>query len=176
MDFSFLFSISIESLGAHKLRTFLTMLGVIIGVAAVIAMLSIGEGAKREALEQIEILGINNVIINAKVPEEDPASGISLQRSPGLCLADGENISEFSELVANVVPQRFEQITAISYRGAEAPVRVVSTTPEFVFSSSIGVEYGRFITELEMDHFSQICVLGSKSNRALFAFADPNGE
>ncbi len=176
MDFSFLFSISIESLGAHKLRTFLTMLGVIIGVAAVIAMLSIGEGAKREALEQIEILGINNVIINAKVPEEDPASGISLQRSPGLCLADGENISEFSELVANVVPQRFEQITAISYRGAEAPVRVVSTTPEFVFSSSIGVEYGRFITELDLTDFSQICVLGSKAKRALFAFDDPIGE
>jgi putative ABC transport system permease protein len=176
MDFSFLFSISIESLGAHKLRTFLTMLGVIIGVAAVIAMLSIGEGAKQEALEQIEILGINNVIITARVPDEDPASGVSLQRSPGLSLADGENISEFSELVANVVPQRFEPITAISYRGAEAPVRIVSTTPEFVFSSSIGVEYGRFITELDMTDFSQICVLGSKAKRALFVFDDPIGK
>ncbi len=176
MDFSFLFSISIESLGAHKLRTFLTMLGVIIGVAAVIAMLSIGEGAKQEALEQIEILGINNVIITARVPDEDPASGVSLQRSPGLRLADGENISEFTDLVANVVPQRFEPITAISYRGAEAPVRIVSTTPEFVFSSSIGVEYGRFITELDMTDFSQVCVLGSKAKRSLFVFDDPIGK
>ncbi len=176
MDSGFLFSISFESLGAHKLRTFLTMLGVIIGVAAVIAMLSIGEGAKQEALEQIEILGINNVIINAKVPDEDPASGVSLQRSPGLNLADARNIGKFSELVANVVPQRFEQITAVGYRGTEAPVRVVSTTPEFIYSSSIGVEYGRFITDFDMKDFDQICVLGSKAKRALFAFDDPIGK
>jgi len=176
MDHRFLYRMSFDSLGAHKLRTFLTMLGVIIGVAAVIAMLSIGEGAKQEALEQISILGINNVIVNAKIPKEDPTSGIALQRSPGLTLDDGKNIAEHSEFVANVIPQRFEPINTISYRGNDAAVRVVATIPEFTLSSSIEVERGRFITELDSKDFSQVCVLGSKAKRSLFAFDDPIGE
>ena len=176
MDTNFLLRISFESLGTHKLRTFLTMLGVIIGVAAVIAMLSIGEGAKREALEQISILGINNVIVSAKVPEEQRGSDVSLQRSPGLSLADGENILEFSELVANVVPQRYEPIKTISYRSNEAAVRVVATVPKFVYSSSIDVDNGRFISNIDIRDFSQVCVLGAKAKRSLFAFDDPIGK
>jgi putative ABC transport system permease protein len=152
------------------------MLGVIIGVAAVIAMLSIGEGAKQEALEQISVLGINNVIVNAKVPEEIPGSDVSLQRSPGLSLADGDNILEFSELVANVVPQRFEPIQTIFYRSSEAAVRVVATTPDFIYSSSIEVDYGRFITPMDVSDFSQVCVLGAKAKRSMFAFDDPIGK
>nr|MBN2277968.1 ABC transporter permease [candidate division Zixibacteria bacterium] len=176
MESSFLFRISFESLGIHKLRTFLTMLGVIIGVAAVVAMLSIGEGAKQEAMEQISILGINNVIINAKAPKTDGSSDVGLQRSPGLSLEDGDNISRFSELVKNVVPQRYEMIKKISYFSSEAAVRVVATIPLFIYSSSIEVEYGRFISDLDMQDFSQVCVLGSKAKRELFAFDDPIGQ
>ncbi|MBN2226947.1 MAG: ABC transporter permease [candidate division Zixibacteria bacterium] len=176
MESSFLFQESFEALGNHKLRTFLTMLGVIIGVAAVVAMLSIGEGAKQEALEQISILGINNVIVNAKVPQMPDGSDVGLQRSPGLSLADADNLLEFEDLIANVVPQRYEPISAIFYQGNEAAVRVVSTTPDFIYSSSIEVEYGRFITEMDIDEFSQVCVLGAKAKRELFAFADPIGE
>ncbi|UCD17083.1 MAG: ABC transporter permease [Candidatus Zixiibacteriota bacterium] len=176
METSFLYRISFESLTAHKLRTFLTMLGVIIGVAAVVAMLSIGEGAKQEALEQISILGINNVIVNAKVPQMINGSDVGLQRSPGLSLADGDNLREFPDLVENVVPQRFEPISTIFYHGNEAPVRVVATTPNFVYSSSIEVEEGRFVSELDIRDFSQVCVLGAKAKRALFAFDDPIGE
>jgi len=176
MDTNFLFRISFEALTAHKLRTFLTMLGVIIGVAAVVAMLSIGEGAKQEALEQISILGINNVIVNAQVPSQsENGADVAQQRSPGLSLADGENIARFDDLVKNVVPQRFEPILTVSYRSHEAPVRVVATTPNFMLSSSIEVEYGRFITPLDIDDFSQVCVLGAKAKRALFAFDDPIG-
>jgi putative ABC transport system permease protein len=175
MDYSFLFQISFESLSTHKLRTFLTMLGVIIGVAAVVAMLSIGEGAKQEALEQISILGINNVIVNARIPQEQAGSDFSLQRSPGLSLADGENIAEFKEMVSNVVPQRFEPIETISYRSSETPARVVATTPNFIYSSSIEVESGRFINDVDIRDFSQVCVLGAKAKKNLFAFDDPHG-
>ena len=66
MNYSRVLQISFDSLTAHRLRTFLTMLGVIFGVGAVVGMLSIGEGAKQEALKQIEILGINNIIVNNK--------------------------------------------------------------------------------------------------------------
>lgn len=173
MDYSRVFKVSLESLGAHKLRTFLTMLGVIIGVAAVVSMLSIGEGAKEEVLEQISILGINNIIVNARIPEETPSDERGLQRSPGLSLADGQNVGEFKDLVGNVVPQRYEPISTVYNGSQEAKVRVVSTIPEFIYSSSINVENGRFITESDNAQFRQVCVLGSKAKRQLFAFENP---
>ena len=175
MDYGRVFQISFDSLSAHKLRTFLTMLGVIMGVAAVVSMLSIGEGAKQEALEQISILGINNIIINARVPEETPGTSQALGLSPGLSLEDGRNIALFSQLVSNVVPQRFEPVSTISYGGNESAVRVVATVPSFIYSSSIDVEVGRFITPRDNDEFSQVCVLGSKAKRELFAFENPIG-
>ncbi|HOD67264.1 MAG TPA: ABC transporter permease [candidate division Zixibacteria bacterium] len=176
MNFHRIFQISFDSLAAHKLRTFLTMLGVIFGVGAVISMLSIGEGAKQEALQQISILGINNIIINAKVPEQGLSSDIGLTRSRGLTLEDGRNIAEFKALVANIVPQRFEPIATIYHGSAEASVRVVSTVPDYVKSSSVEVQTGRFIIDLDQAEFAQVCVLGAKAKRALFAFEDPIGQ
>jgi len=175
-DYRQILRLSFDSLSAHKLRSFLTMLGVIIGVAAVVSMLSIGEGAEEEILEQISILGINNIIVNAKVPEEAAESEEGLQRSKGLSLEDGENISAFDELVANVVPQRFEAVPTIYHASNEADVRVVSTFPDFILSSSIEVDYGRFILDSDIEHFSQVCVLGAKAKKALFAFTDPIGK
>ena len=176
MRYGRVFEISVDALTGHKLRTFLTMLGVIFGVGAVIGMLSIGEGAKQEALEQIEILGINNVIVKAKVPEESTGSDVGLARSPGLSMADAENIASFANLVANIVPQRFEPVTSVYNGSAEAPARVVATIPDYVYSSSIEVDYGRFITDQDMEDFSEVCVLGAKTKRALFAFENPIGQ
>ena len=157
------------------MRTSLTMLGVVFGVGAVISMLSIGEGAKRETLQQISILGINNIIINAIVPDQEGSSDQGLARSQGLSLLDGENIAAYSDLVVNVVAQRYEAFPKIYYGSQDAPVRVVATFPQFVESSSIEVEDGRFITAADIDAFSQVCVLGAKAKRALFAFENALG-
>lgn len=170
------FSISFDALIAHKLRSFLTMLGVIFGVGAVIAMLSIGEGAKQEVLEQISILGINNIIVKAKVPDESLSSDMGIARSPGLSLADRENINQFPELIGNTVPQRFESSSSIIYGSEEVNARVVATIPDYVYSSSVEVEKGRFITDIDNQTFSQVCVLGASTKRALFAFKDPLGK
>ena len=175
MNFKRMFQVSFDSLLTHRLRTFLTMLGVIFGVGAVIAMLSIGEGAKQEALEQISILGINNIIVNAKPPDESLSSDNGMARSPGLTLADADNVAQFSELVENVVPQRFEAVTTI-YNGSEqADVRVVATLPSYVYSSSVEVERGRYITNFDNESHSQVCVLGAIAKRRLFAFEEPIG-
>ncbi|MDF1544235.1 MAG: ABC transporter permease [bacterium] len=176
MNYNRVFEIAVDALTGHRLRTFLTMLGVIFGVGAVIGMLSIGEGAKQEALEQISILGINNVIIKAKIPDESTSSDIGMARSPGLSLADADNIARFSEIVDNIVPQRFEPIKTIYHGSNQAAVRVVSTIPEYMTSSSVEVDYGRFITRRDNDAFSQICVLGAKAKKSLFAFEDPIGQ
>jgi putative ABC transport system permease protein len=175
IDYGSIIGVAIDSLGSHKLRTALTMLGVIFGVAAVVAMLSIGEGAKREAMEQISVLGINNVIVRAEPPDRSGGSDDSFQRSPGLSLADGENIARYAELVGVVVPQRFETAASIYHGDKSAPVRVVATVPSFMTASSIEVESGRFITDRDMKDFSQICVLGAKAKRSLFAFENPLG-
>lgn len=175
-DYGQILRLSFDSLSAHKLRSFLTMLGVIIGVAAVVSMLSIGEGAEREILEQISILGINNIIINARVPEEAATSEEGLQRSLGLSLDDGANISQFRDLVANVVPQRFEAVPTVRHGTRTADVRVVATTPDFTYSSSIEVDNGRFIHPIDIETFAQVCVLGAKAKKALFAFGDPIGK
>ena len=158
------------------MRTSLTMLGVVFGVGAVISMLSIGEGAKRETLQQISILGINNIIINAIVPDQEGSSDQGLARSQGLSILDGENIAAYSDLVENVVAQRYEAFPKIYYGSQDAPVRVVATFPQFVESSSIEVEDGRFITATDIDAFSQVCVLGAKAKRALFAFENALGK
>ena len=176
MKYHRVWNISFDSLREHRLRTFLTMLGVIFGVGAVISMLSIGEGAKREAMEQIAILGINNIIVNAKPPTEDRTSDMGMSRSLGLSELDAENILAFPDLVKNVVPQRFEAITTIYNGSQEATARVVSTVPWYVLSSSIEVERGRFLVRSDLDDFSQVCVLGAKAKRALFAFEDPIGK
>ncbi|UCD62971.1 MAG: ABC transporter permease [Candidatus Zixiibacteriota bacterium] len=170
------FQISFDALVAHKLRTFLTMLGVIFGVGAVISMLSIGEGAKQEALQQISILGINNVIVNAKVPTEGLSSDRGLARSPGLSLDDAENIASFSEMILRVVPQRFEAVSTIFHGSEEAAVRVVATMPTYIYSSSIEVERGRFIDPSDDRSCAEVCVLGSKAKRRLFAFEDAIGK
>ncbi|MFQ5500240.1 MAG: ABC transporter permease [Candidatus Zixiibacteriota bacterium] len=175
MDYWRIIRIAFDSLTGHKLRTVLTMLGIIFGVGAVIAMLSIGEGAKREALEQISILGINNIIINARIPTESRSSDAGMARSPGLSLSDGENIAEFADYVENVVPQRFEAATTVYAQSEEALVRVVATVPQYVLSSSIEVQDGRFITESDLSTFAQVCVLGARARRGLFAFSNPIG-
>lgn len=176
MNYDRVLQVSLGALREHRMRTMLTMLGVIFGVGAVIAMLSIGEGAKQEAMEQISILGINNVIVNAKPPTEARSSDLGQARSPGLSLEDAENIGRFEHIVANVVPQRVESFTSIYNGSHEAAVRVLATTPNFIFSSSIEVEDGRFISAGDLDQFSQVCVLGAKAKRSLFAFEDPIGQ
>ncbi len=176
MDRGAILRVSVESLGVHKLRTLLTMLGVIFGVAAVVAMLSIGEGAKREALLQISILGVNNIIVRAVQPDPARGDAESFRRSPGLGLADGENIAGFTDFVAGVVPQRFEGAATVRRGSQEARVRVVATLPSYIRATSVNVASGRFLIDLDSRDYSQVCVLGAKAKRELFAFDDPLGK
>jgi len=175
MDPRSILRVSVESLGVHKLRTMLTMLGVIFGVAAVVSMLSIGEGAKCEALQQISILGVNNIIVRARTGDPASDDAETWRRSPGLSRADGENIARFSDLIERVVPQRFEAAGTVRHGSSEAPARIVATLPSYLYSSSIDVESGRFLAERDLVDHGQVCVLGAKTKRELFAFEAPIG-
>ena len=102
-------ALSIVGLTSHKLRTLLTMLGIIFGVAAVIAMLSIGEGAKQESLEQIRQMGISNIIVQHwDKSEEGQGDALNSDRnlSQGLNREDAEAIRSIFPLAEFVTPQR----------------------------------------------------------------------
>jgi len=121
-----------ENLLLHKLRSFLTMLGVVFGVGSVVAMLSVGEGAGREALEQIRKLGSNNIIVSSVKPTEEQTSGTS--RSPmsmyGLTYEDYLRMSESLEHVERTAPVKLlHQDARLGERTLE--VRVVGTSPDW---------------------------------------------
>ena len=107
MDFRELLRIGIKSLARHKLRTLLTMLGVIFGVAAVIAMMSIGEGARRQAIEQIRLLGTNNIRIRAVELLDESADEAVFRNSPGLNHNDATVLEQKLPTAAAVAALKF---------------------------------------------------------------------
>ncbi|MCJ7508923.1 MAG: ABC transporter permease [candidate division Zixibacteria bacterium] len=177
MRFRSTFSLSFDAIQAHKFRSFLTTLGVMFGVAAVIAMLSIGEGAKRDALEQIEMMGTSNIIIKAKKPPKTKTGESQLNLSEGLNLADAENIKHFSSLVENVVPQvSFKNVDDIQYKDRITKGTVIATTPEYKNLMHMKLVNGRFFTAQENEEAKQVCVLGYNMKKELFAFSNAIGK
>jgi putative ABC transport system permease protein len=175
MKYGEVLEIGLEGLRAHKLRSFLTMLGIIFGVAAVIAMLSIGEGARQEALEQIQMMGINNIIIYDQ-PTEDVEEGTGRTNlSLGLTLADARAIRETNPLVDEVVPQRDAELR-VRYGSEEAKAVVVGTTPAYASVMNYAPAKGRFFSYRDVLEVRRVCAIGSGIKRDLFYFKDPIGE
>lgn len=165
----------LSELLAHKLRSFLTMLGVIFGVAAVIAMVSIGEGARQEALEQLKLLGVDVVQVSRK-PLAGQALEQAAEKSPfGLNYGDARAIESALTYVSDVVPVR-HVIAELTVEGPPVSVKVLGTTPAFLGVSRSTMATGRFLTEFDLKAHSRVCVLGSAIKRRLFGFEDPVGQ
>ncbi|MDQ7054052.1 MAG: ABC transporter permease [candidate division KSB1 bacterium] len=174
MEYSESFRVGIRSIMAHKMRSLLTTLGVIFGVAAVIAMLSIGEGAKRDALEQIRLLGTNNIRINAVKLTGDKAREAESKYSDGLSYKDGLLIRSNVPSVRAVTPIRF--VDAPVMKGnKESAARVIGTDHLYTEVTNFSVDDGRFITPLDISEAKRVCVIGSKVKRELFGFRSPIG-
>jgi len=169
------FTTGIEGLRAHKLRSFLTMLGIIFGVAAVIAMLSIGEGAKEEALEQIKLMGINNILIQDFTLEEEDLSQSRTNFSSGLTYADARSIVEICPLVEVATPQK-ESNMVTYYKNRSVACAIVGTTPEYSQVLNFDVVKGSFLTYYDLQEKRKVCVLGGGVARELFKFEEPVGE
>ncbi|MBC8204809.1 ABC transporter permease [bacterium] len=157
---------------AHKLRAFLTMLGIIFGVAAVIAMLSIGEGARRQAMRQIELMGINNIII-----EDDELSGRELIEaragfSKGLTLQDAEAVREIAPQVFAVVPVRKDEVD-IRYGSSKMKVNLIGSHPEYPSAINHYIRRGRFFDYEDVRQVRRVCVIGEAVKKEMFPFSDP---
>jgi len=170
-------SISATGLQSHKLRSFLTMLGIIFGVAAVIAMLSIGEGAKQQALEQIELMGIDNIIVRdtGVIGGDEEAEAQRSNFSRGLTLQDVAATAEVLTTVSAIAPQKEFQLDA-TVGDITVATTVVATTPDYPRVFNFRPISGAFITDLDIRERSQVCVLGASIKEDLFYFRDPVGE
>jgi len=169
------FRIALRALGANKLRAGLTMLGMVIGVGAVIAMVSVGKGAQLSVTSQIQSMGTNLLFIRPGAQRE---SGVTSQQGtrPTLTYDDAIAIAEAADLpVVAVAPeqQTFAQVLA---RGTNVNTRVLGTTPEYSDVRNVKVSQGEFITKQHMDARSLVAVLGSTVATNLFGDEDPIGQ
>jgi len=161
----------------HKLRSALTMLGIIFGVSSVIAMLAIGEGASRDAQEKIAQLGSHNIIIKTVEPPEDQ-SAVGQQQTMieyGLTYADAERFRNGIPKVQVIVPNRRLSQQA-QYRTRRVAIEVVGTVPWYPEISSVRLKYGRFLSSTDMHYKRGICVVDERLVNELFAFDDPLGQ
>ncbi|NOX97515.1 MAG: FtsX-like permease family protein [Nitrospirae bacterium] len=169
--------LGIKSLILHKLRSALTVLGIIFGVSSVIAMLSIGEGASWEAQKMIRILGSSNIIIKSvKPPDNKNAStGRTFVVEYGLTYDDAKRIASTIPSVKAVVPMRNIR-QDMRYRHRLAEGQVIGTVPWYPDISNFRVSRGRFLTFTDMHKSANVCVLGAGIAKKLFAYEDPLGK
>ncbi|MBE0644537.1 MAG: ABC transporter permease, partial [Bacteroidetes bacterium] len=165
--------IALESLRLHKTRSFLTMLGIVFGVGAVIAMLSIGEGARQESLEQIEVLGVRNIIIRSQDPPDENADEEALQSRPlGISLKDADAIRDVCDFVDNIAVNWEATAEARTYDG-KARVSLIGYTPEHAKIFNVRLSSGGFLHKHHLKQTANVCVIGSEARQALFGFQDP---
>jgi putative ABC transport system permease protein len=166
--------LGIKSLWLHRLRSILTALGIIFGVASVIAMLAIGEGASRTAQEQIARLGSLNIIVKTVQPSENQqASGQQqILQEYGLTYKDAERFRNSIPSVQVIVPVRRVAHQAW-YRNRKIPIEVIGTVPWHLETAPIRLVMGRFLAVNDMDYKQDICVIDEKIVNDLFAFDDP---
>ena len=169
------FYVAYTSVRDHKLRSFLTMLGIIFGVASVIAMISIGEGAKRQAIAKYQDLGVNNIIIRDKEYTNQELEEIRAKFSQGLSMADAEAIMDVIPMIENVAPQS-EKDVEIQFEDRSDKATLIGITPSFTSILNYSAGQGIFINE---DHYLRslkVCVLGASIAAELFPYDDPVGK
>ncbi|MGV3523161.1 MAG: ABC transporter permease [Candidatus Sericytochromatia bacterium] len=166
---------ALKSLYQHRLRTFLTMLGVIFGVAAVIAMLSIGKGAEQEAIEQIASFGINNVRIYAKELNEELTERAQRTPSVGLSYEDATYLGRILPYVTAVAPQNLLD-KPVYYQQNAPEAQVVGTTPSYLGVNMLQLERGRFLSDDDLRLYRKVCVISQELSQALFLSEEPLGK
>jgi putative ABC transport system permease protein len=184
----FLLNIAVQSVLVNKLRGILTALGVVFGVAAVIAMLAIGSGAKQFILDQMRLIGTNNIVFSHKALDsksgedgtEESASATNGNDNqlepwaPGMSKSDVEVISQLSS-VDLVSPEVIRQTKAL-YNGKMLDIRCVGITNSFFELNQLKTYKGSLFTSEHLNHAMPVCVIGKNIETKLFSGRDPIGQ
>ncbi|MBI5281304.1 MAG: ABC transporter permease [Candidatus Solibacter usitatus] len=166
----------LSSLLVHKLRTMLTMLGMIFGVGAVVAMLAITAGVEKEMLSYIDLLGVNNIIIEAK--EAVDRNELTARRaiSPGMSFRDYRAIMENTQGIEKATPRkRFKPLKVLPKTSAEPPM-LIGVEPSYRDIQSLKLVEGRFFNDEENSTAAPVCVLGESSKVNLLGYEPAVGK
>lgn len=168
--------LGVRNLMLHGLRSMLTMLGMIFGVAAVVAMLSIGAGARQHVMAFIEQMGVHNLIVEAKETTEWQAHQKVRRISPGLTLADYRIIGDdLNGVTASTPRKRFTPTKLIPRPQLDMPV-VYGVNPVYQKIAGLSVVSGRFFGDADAASSAPVCVLGNSARANLFGTVDPIGQ
>jgi putative ABC transport system permease protein len=171
--------IAVESIVSNKLKSMLTALGIIFGVAAVIAMLAIGKGAKMEIMEQMKMVGVNNILINPVLPEKSSSSeeGEKQQKkfSRGLNMLDVEAIRETLPSVKRISPEiSFNSIAMMN--GVKYSAKLVGVSNDYFQLYNLPLVAGAFFNSYQEENGIQVCILGANIRAKFFSKIDPLGQ
>jgi putative ABC transport system permease protein len=168
--------IAIESIVSNKLKSMLTALGIIFGVAAVIAMLAIGKGAKQEIMEQMKMVGVNNIIINPVIPDKTSSTseGEKQQKkfSRGLNLLDVEAIKKTLPSVKRISPEiSFNSIAMLN--GVKYTAKLVGVSNDYFYLYNLPLVGGAFFNSFQEENGIQVCIIGANIRAKFFSKIDP---
>jgi putative ABC transport system permease protein len=168
--------LGMQNLLVHGLRSLLTMLGMIFGVAAVVAMLSIGAGARQKVMALIEQMGVHNLIVEAKETMEWQAHDKIRRISPGLTLKDFRVINDdLNDVVASTPRKRLTPSKVIPKPQQDMPA-VMGVNPNYQQIAGLHLVSGRFFDQGDDDRAAPVCVLGAAAKWSLFGSANPLGQ
>lgn len=174
--------IAIEAVLANRMRSILTALGIIFGVAAVIAMLAIGNGAQQEIIEQIKLVGVNNIIIEPVVEqteenlaEDDGESKEKKKFSPGLTLEDKESIVKTIPGVQTVSPEVLLE-TYIIKNGIRRSAKLVGVEPSYFEIFNFTLSEGKMFNPAQLEKGEAVCIIGKSIKSKFFPSQNPVGK
>lgn len=174
------FYIALEAVIANQVRSLLTALGIIFGVAAVIAMMAIGNGAQKEILEQIELVGVNNIIVQPMVEQVEQTLGESEEEeankfSPGLKLLDVESIKNSIPGVKSISPEILLE-TFIIKNGIRRSSKLVGVEPTYFDVANFELKEGKMFSERQLRDGTPVCIIGKGIQSKFFPQENPIGK
>jgi putative ABC transport system permease protein len=177
------FSIALEAVLANQVRSLLTALGIIFGVAAVIAMLAIGNGAQKDILDQIKLVGVNNIIIQPVVEQVEEVVGESggpgntdkRKFSPGLRLVDMDGINDIVPGIEKMSPEIMID-TYIIKDGVRRSAKLVGVEPAYFDVANFNLAEGKMFSQEQLDNGKPVCIIGKSIKTRFFPRENPLGK
>jgi putative ABC transport system permease protein len=179
-------NIAVEAVIANRFRSVLTALGIIFGVAAVISMMAIGNGARKEILDQIKLVGVNNIVITPILDETggsgdensgEDGGGQKMQKkfSPGLTLEDAESIQSIIPTVTKISAE-VSYDSFVLKEGKRSSAKLVGVTNDYFEVYNLQLFSGQFFQEQQMIAGSPVCIIGPSVKSRFFSQEDPLGK
>ena len=174
-------SISLEAVFINKMRSVLTALGIIFGVGAVISMMAIGNGARQEILDQMKLVGVNNIVIlprndsDNKSSEEEEGKTLKKKYSPGLTLKDAENIQTSVPTVNKISSEAIYKTLGIR-NGKKLSIKLTGVSPQFFAMFNQDLKKGEFFNKWQVERGDPVCIIGPEVVAKLFPKEDPIGK